>query len=491
MLSRRHFLSFAGLAGLPALGLPLVSGCGDASVSGPLPGGTKPDALPDDPSKPWWLRRDYAPVEESEAFDLEVIGALPPTLSGLYLRNGPNPVSGVSDHWFLGDGMVHGVLLAKGKAPWYRARYVKTESFGVTSGTGGPPGLKDHQANTSVLAFRDRLLCLEEVGLPYEVSREDLSTLGPYDFAGELKTPMTAHPKIDPVTGELVFFGYGVLEAALTYHRVDPSGALVQSEKIPLPKAVMMHDFQITPTHVVFMDLPIVFDIDLAIGGEGFPYRWAPQNGARIGVMPRTGTAADVRWVEIEPCFVFHTWNAFHDAKSPDVIHLDAVRYPTMWSKGASDFSTDGRPHRFSIDAAAGSVTLTQLDDRFVEFPRINGKQQGAEYRYGYGVASSGPAVPGEVTAADQVVKYDRVEGTRQVHSLVTGQEVDEALFVPDPQGHGEDEGWLLAYVFDRADNRSQLFVLDATDVTGPPVARVKLPHRVPHGFHGAFATSG
>src|SRR5690606_16987320 len=133
-------------------------------------------------------------------------------------------------------------------------------------------------------------------------------------------------PKIDPQTGELVFFAYGVLEPVVYYHRVDASGALVETREIALPASVMMHDFQLTETHVVFMDLPILFDLDLALAGEGFPFRWAPENGARIGVMPRA-TGGEVRWLTIDPCYVFHTWNAFHDAENDGVIHLDAIRY--------------------------------------------------------------------------------------------------------------------------------------------------------------------
>ncbi len=484
MLSRRSFLQLAGLSGAGFVsGVPLLGGCRTQAVDSPLT-----EALPDDPSKPWWLRQNYAPVGESEAHDLEVVGSLPPALAGLYLRNGPNSLGVDTSHWFLGDGMVHGVRLEGGKAPWYRARYIKTEALGATGDALAPPTLTHHQANTSILVHQKRVLCLEEVGLPYQISSDDLSTIGPYDFSQKLKTAMTAHPKLDPLTGELLFFGYGVFEPALTYHRVDAKGVLVQSEKIPLPKAVMMHDFQVTATHVVFMDLPILFDIDLAISGSGFPFRWAPENGARIGVMPRTGTAADVKWIEIEPCFVFHTWNAFHDPKNPAIIHLDAIRYTSIWEKNSSDFNTDGRAHRFSIDTAAGKVGLTQLDDHIAEFPRISPRQQGGVYRYGYCLSTDGVvAADGSLPAFNHVAKYDHQTGKRQLHALAAGQELDEAMFVADPAGKGEDDGWLLAYMFDHADNRSQLLVLDAAEISAPPVARVLLPHRVPHGFHGAF----
>lgn len=476
MFSRRHLLELLGV-GTGALVAPWAcrrDGAPAATV----------EPLPDDPSKPWWLRKNFAPVAESEAFDLPIVGALPPALTGLYLRNGPNPLGVDTGHWFLGDGMVHGVMLEEGRAPWYRARFVQTPVLGDPDG-GTALSLTDHQANTSVIAYRERLLCLEEIGLPYELSRSDLSTIGPYDFDGRLATPMTAHPKIDPNTGELLFFAYGVLQPVIHFHRVDATGALVETREIAVPAPAMMHDFQVTATHVIFMDLPILFDLDLAIAGESFPFRWAPENGARIGVMPRAA-GGQVRWLPIDPCYVFHTWNAFHDAEDDEVIHLDAIRYPTMWESHASDFSAVGSPHRFSIDLAAEAVTLTQLDDKMVEFPRINPERQGLRYRHGYSVASEVAPPAGHAPVMDQIVKHDHQTGERIVHQLAPGQETDEAMFVPDPGGSAEDDGWLLAYVFDHADNKSHLLVLEAGDLS--EAARVELPTRVPHGFHGDFA---
>lgn len=487
MLFRRRFLHLAGLSGLSLAGIPWLGGCNSSESTDPDTN-PEPDPLPDDPDKAWWLRRNFAPVDESEALSLEIVGALPPSLAGLYLRNGPNPFSGDSGHWFLGDGMVHGVRLENGKAPWYRARYVQTEILGKPDdGAGGPPGLTAHAANTAILHHADRLLCLEEVGVPYEISPEDLSTIGPFDFAGKLATAMTAHPKIDPITGELFFFGYGLLDSSIHYHRADASGALLASEVIKIPKGVMMHDFQITETHAVFLDLPIVFDLAAAIDGAAFPFQWAPENGSRIGVMPRAGTADQIVWIDVDTCFVFHTWNAFHDPANPSIIHLDAVRYDEMWVDGPSDFDQAGKPTRFSIDTAMSKVTATAYDERFVEFPRISRARQGLPYRYGYSISGTGePSLGvGSPTGFSAIVKHDRESGNAATLDLPAGQITDEAMFVPDPAAGNEDDGWVLAYVFDHADNRSQLLVADAT--TMKEVARVKLPKRVPHGFHGDF----
>lgn len=428
----------------------------------------------------WWLCGNHAPVEESEAFDLEVVGRLPTELDGLYLRNGPNPLSGTSAHWFFGDGMVHGVRLSGGQADWYRARYVQTDILGRPPGLGMPPGLADHQANTSVVAHAGRLLCLAESGLPYELDRGDLSTLGTHDFGGLLDGPMTAHPKLDPATGEMLFFGNDVLASEARFRQVDPTGALVRSETIDLPAPVMMHDFQITPTHLVFLDMPVVFDLQLAIAGDAMPFRWAPRNGARIGVMPRAGSGDDVVWFEVELGYVFHTLNAYHDPRDPNRIVLDAVRYPELWVTSGDDNQDQGVLTRYTLDLGTGLATEQALDDRKVEFPRFDHRLQGQPHRFGYALSTGGTG-----TVFRMIVKYDLVRGSKVEHTLPGGLAIDELSFVP--RGPGEDEGWLLGFAFDPHTELSQLLVLDAADITAEPVARVMLPRRVPHGFHGAW----
>ena len=209
-LQRRQFLHLGG----GALASWAAGCASDEPQQQPGPN-SQPDPDPDpDPNQPWWLSGNFAPVDESEAMGLEVIGSIPSQLSGLFARNGPNPFFADSGHWFLGDGMVHGLRLGGGEAGWYRARYVQTPVLGVEPMESvGPPDLIKHQANTSLVHHADRLMALLEVGLPYEVSTADLSTVGVHDFGGLLEGAMTAHPKVDPVTGELVFFGYSVLGA--------------------------------------------------------------------------------------------------------------------------------------------------------------------------------------------------------------------------------------------------------------------------------------
>ena len=251
-IERRELLHLLGLGGLAAGGSSWLTGCGSTPTD-TVPGAPAP--CEDD----WWLCSNYAPVDESEAFDLKVTGTIPSSLRGLYARNGANPQSGQSDHWFSGDGMVHGVRLEQGKALWYRARYVQTDLLGKPADMQGVPGGGNHQANTSVIAWQDELLCLAEVGLPYRLDKGDLSTLGTSNFNGALNGAMTAHPKFDPSTGELLFFGYGLFSPSVDYYAVDAkSGDIHKHENIVLPNAVMMHDFQVTQNFAVFMDLSLI-----------------------------------------------------------------------------------------------------------------------------------------------------------------------------------------------------------------------------------------
>ena len=429
---------------------------------------------------PFHLRGNYAPVhEELTAFDLPVRGAIPPELRGLYLRNGPNPKSGSSPHWFTGDGMVHGVRLENGRAAWYRNRWVRTRMLEDPSlSFVSPDGVVDRTigvANTNVIGHAGRIFALVESGFPTELGRE-LETVGVCDFDGRLTTAFTAHPKLCPKTGELHFFGYGFFPPFLTYHVLDTRGRLARSLEIPVKGATMVHDFAITERHVIFMDLPVVFDLEIALADTGFPYHWSDDYGARLGVMPRDGGVADLRWYEIEPCYVFHPWNAFEDADGRIV--LDVARYPELWRETANKFDT-AVAHRFTLDPKSGRVREQQLDERAIEFPRVDDRRGGTRHRYGYAVAAVGGADEG----FRGLLKYDLEKGGSVEHDFGPGRATGEGVFVP--AGRGEDEGYVLSFVYDAETNGSVLAILDAHDFAKPPLATVALPQRVPFGFHG------
>ncbi|GAA0845269.1 carotenoid oxygenase family protein [Streptosporangium amethystogenes subsp. fukuiense] len=432
---------------------------------------------------PSYLQGDLAPVpDEIDVHDLTVEGLLPAELSGRYFRNGPNPLPGQDPgHWFAGPGMIHGVRLRDGRAEWYRNRWTRTTQFTGDARFLGPDGidLTAISANTSVVRHSDRLFALVENGLPYEITPE-LGTVGACDFGGRLTTAMTAHPKEDPRTGELLFFGYGFFPPYLTYHRLSAGGELVESREIEVPGPTMMHDFAITENHVVWLDLPVVFDLEMT--DHGIPYRWDDAYGARLGVMGRAD--GKTRWFDVDPCYVFHVGNAHEDALGRIV--LDAIRYTpgsfqSVWERVGSGVDevpgpgAAGNPergatlHRWTLDARNGLAKEERLDDRAVEFPTISGARTGLSSRYLYTVTEKA------------IVKYDTETGANDVRE--TGGATGEAVFVPAEGERAEDDGWLMAVVTSKGD--SALWVLDAGTLES--VATVRLPRRVPTGFHGSW----
>jgi len=433
----------------------------------------------------FFQRDNYAPViDELTEFDLPVDGAIPAELDGWYLRNGPNPRQATA-HWFTGDGMIHGVRIEGGRAAWYRNRWVQTDSFTKDFPlyhADGTRNLRASKANTHVVNHAGKTLALVESSLPYEISN-DLETLGAYDFGGKLVDSMTAHPKICPTTGELHFFGYGsVFEPYVTYHRASANGDLTINRPLDVKAHTMMHDFALTAEHVIFMDLPIVFNLDIAIKGEGdMPYRWSDEYGARFGVMRRDDPFGPVRWFDIDPCYVFHVANAFETTSaSGTIIAVQAVRYPELW-RDSGGFDADGVLWSWTIDLQTGTVTERQLDDRAVEFPRIDDRLATLPARYAVSVGDG------------CLLRYDLTTGDAVEHAFGTPQSPGgpgEAVFVPGSGTADESSGWYIGYVYDPARDGSDLVIIDASDFAAQPVARIKLPHRVPYGFHGNWISA-
>jgi carotenoid cleavage dioxygenase-like enzyme len=439
-----------------------------------------------------YLQDNFAPVSEerSDDHELPVTGVIPPDLDGRLLRNGPNPVIVPADqadyHWFSGDGMIHAISLAGGRATGYRNRWVRTRSLAAKVGTAPPRGPSepiDGPANTHVIRHAGSTLALVESGFPHAVS-PSLERARIHDFDGGLASPMTAHPKLDPDTGELVFFGYDVFGPPfLRYHVVDAGGNLVRTEDVGIPRATMIHDFGVTATRAVFLDLPVVFDLGLAAAGRSLPFRWMPEAGARVGVMPRSGRDADIQWIGVDPSYVFHVLNAYDEG---DSVVMDVVRYDQAFDTAPGEVIATELPvlTRWTIDLPTGRVAEERLDDTGVEFPRIDEAVAGRRHRYGYCALLGDRA---EEWTFPGLVKYDfqRDEATR----FVPGEHrsVGEPVFVRAADGRAEGEGWVLSLVYDAARDASDLVILDATSFGGPPVATVHLPARVPFGFHGSW----
>jgi carotenoid cleavage dioxygenase len=496
-LNRRALLRLGAEAALGAAAAAALAACGaGGSETSRRRSATTatmaPTTVAADSSRPWWLRDNFAPVSrEVEAFDLPVHGEIPRELDGLYVRNGSNPLPGDSPHWFLGDGMVHGVLLSNGRASWYRNRYVRTSLLAAGGGltASGAPGGAAGLSNVSIIHHAGRLLTLGEVGLPYELSTRDLSTIGVHDFGGRLNGNVTAHPKIDPATGSMHFFGYNFTEPYLTYSVADRDGSLVSSEPVAVGAPTMIHDFAITDRDVIFWEMPVLFDMDLAIrmvndpASGVMPFVWKPEYGARVGVMPLGGPASDIRWVEIEPCYVFHGMNAYRQG---DDVVVDVCRLAKVF-----DGSTLGPPpqlHRWTIDTSGAALMLRDdvRSDRTADLPTIDRRSTGRDYRYGWRVEVVDDP---DTVVMTGVVCDDARTGREMRWTPKSKYASGEWLFVAT--GDREGEGVVMSYVHDRTDGVTELVILDAQDVGAGPLARAVLPQRVPYGFHATWVPAG
>lgn len=476
-LDRRRFLCNAGLAA-GALVLPSgLAGCGsdDSDATG--------SALEVDPSRPWWLQNNFAPVfDELDVANPKVLGSVPEALSGTYVRNGSNPQNADSPHWFFGDGMVHGVRFDRGSVRWYRNRYIETPLYlsGTGFGEGAPPTQASNQSNVSCIYHAGRLLTSGEVGWPHELDPEDLSTIGAHGFDDQLNTSFTAHPKIDPATGYMHFFGYFFVPPYLTYHVADTSGRIIHSQVIDVAGPTMMHSFAITDRDVVFWELPVVFSLEAALAGESNPFQWDPSYGARIGVMPLGGLAEQIRWVEIEPCYVFHEVNAFRqgDEVVVDVCRLDHAFRDQRFG------DADGNLVRWRIGTAGRDLTFRDeiVSERDIDLPAHDRRYTGRAHRYGWFVTTR--EHPDSVDLGGTTL-VDYRTGAITMWDPGATRHVDEPFFVPN--GSAEGEGWILAFVYDRAADRSHLAILEALNVQAGPIAEIEMPRRVPHGFHGVW----
>lgn len=438
-----------------------------------------------------YLRGAYAPVDvELTAFDLEVTGTLPPELDGRYLRNGPNPIGQVDPatyHWFTGQGMVHGIRLRDGKADWYRNRWVRSD--GVVAALGEAPVAGDAYggmdvANTNVIGHAGRTFAIVEAGArPVELT-DELETVCRSDFDGTLPHGFSAHPKRHPGTGELHTVSYHwARPEVLEYTVVGTDGRVGHRVDVPVPGNPMTHDCSITDTTLALYDLPVTFDLEVAMGGASFPYVWDDDYGARVGLLPLGGSPEQVKWFEVEPCYVFHPLNAHDDG---DTVVIDVVRHPRMFDRNRLG-PNEGVPvlWRWTFDRATGRVREEQLDDRAIEFPRVDERLVGRAHRYGWATGLAvGPDDDVDFPGAS-LVRYDTAAGTSEEVSFGPGRAAGELVFVPRAPDAAEDDGWYLTLVADAATDRSELVVLDASAPGEGPVARVHLPARVPLGFHG------
>lgn len=420
--------------------------------------------------------------------DLPVTGAIPPALNGRYLRIGPNPVAAdpAGYHWFTGDGMVHGIALRDGRAPWYRNRWIRSRAVGTALGVPPAPGPRHggfDTVNTNVAAIGGRTFALVEAG-SYPVELSDTLEVQAYNpFDGSLKGSFTAHPHRDPLTGEQHAIAYEGSETNLVRHVViSPDGHVVREEPVAVSDGPSIHDCAITARFVLVLDLPVTFSMKALIGGHRFPYRWNPAHQARIGLLPRRGRGSETIWIDVEPCYIFHVANAF-DLPDGRVI-LDAVVFDTVFADSMQGPESAPRGfERWTIDPLARTVERRAIDAVPQEFPRCDERLFGQPYRYAYTLGL--PPADEAFLGAQPLYRHDLETGDRQVHDFGAGRYPGEFVFVPAHAAAAEDEGWLIGLVVDLPAETTDLVILDARDFAGAPVAAVRLPHRVPPGFHG------
>lgn len=435
-----------------------------------------------------FLSGNLAPVDvETTAFDLKVTGNLPKELNGRYLRNGPNPIGQVDPekyHWFLGSGMVHGIQLNDGNAKWYRNRWVRDRNVAKSLGEPAPPSdwPADHAqfaSNTNVIGHAGSTWALVEGGSPPIEMNYELETVRVSNLANTLPQAFSAHPKRDPRTGELhvmtYWWGWG---NQVQYLVVGVDGKVRRTVDIALPGGPMMHDCAITEKYILIFDLPCLFNLKLAMSGGSFPYIWDASYTPRVGLLPREGIASDIKWVEIDSCYIFHPLNAYDLADGTVV--LDAARHEKMFDLEQRG-PNEGFPtlDRWILNPQSGKAKHERIDDRPQEFPRINESLIGMKHEFGYFAGIS------DVFKQADLIKQNLIKRKTEVRHDGENFGYGEPVFVPRENPKSEDDGYVMAMRHNTETDLSDLVVLDAQNFVGEPVAVVALPARVPNGFHG------
>jgi len=457
-------------------------------------------------------RTNLAPIPmECDAPHLKVTGELPRELNGTLYRNGPNPQFAPRGpyHWFGGDGMIHAFHVENGNVS-YRNRWVRTPKWVLEnqegeglSGTFGHPLYTDPRvlklqstiANTNIVWHGGKLLALEEAHAPLSLDPATLMPVsGGYEtWNDKLVGPFTAHPKLDPLTGEMVFFGYsakGRFTKEVSIQSVTADGRITRADILEGPYSSMIHDFAVTQNWIVVPIFPLTGSLERAMGGKP-PFAWEPDKGTHIAFIPRTGSVADAKWVTAPASYVFHPMNHFETSDGKvviDVMKYDvAPLFPLVDGSPSSDDTPAARLFRWTFDLSGKANTFSeeQLDERAGEFPRFDERYCMSAYRHGWIVSGNVTDPKTGRPGRDGLTHYDLKTGASTTFSGNADDRFGEPIFVPRSDEAAEGDGWILSVKFVAEQGRSDLCVFEATDIGKGPIASAHLSSRVPAGFHG------
>jgi carotenoid cleavage dioxygenase-like enzyme len=451
---------------------------------------------------------------ECDIFDLIVEGEIPQEIEGNWYRMTPDPQyppPGGNDVFISGDGMISGLFFKDGHCD-FKQRYVMTERLlddraarrALHGRYRNPytddPSVRGHRrgaANTTPVFHGGKLMALKEDSRPMLVDPLTLATLGEWDFDGKLKSEtMTAHPRWDPETDELCFFGYeasGLASKDVAVCRANPDGRLVSEDWFEGPYCALMHDYAVTKDYIVLPFMPITSD-RARIEAGGPHWIWEPERESYIGIMPRDGSVGDLRWFKRPPGFVFHYINAFSEGSKVyvDACYTEVNPFPFITiESGLAYDPADMKPslRRWTFDLSKPGESF---DEDVIgpggDMPRVADKDLMQPYDVVYYATvdpSLGPPkLQGPVGAGfNSLIRLETGSGRLTSWDLGNDWTVNEPIHIASKQsGH---DGYLALIIDDHTKYLSEIALLEAGDITKGPIARIKLPIRLRPQVHG------